>query len=111
MGKIITFGEIMGRLAAPWALRFSQVMPGSLELTFAGAEANAAVAVAELGGTAAFITALPSHAMADACVGQLRGFGIETDGILRVSEGRMGLYFLEKGVNQRPGRIIYPSVA
>ena len=66
MAKVITFGEIMGRLATPGHLRFQQAMPGPLDLTFAGAEANVAVAVARLGGEACFVTALPDNPVADA---------------------------------------------
>lgn len=107
MSRIVAFGEIMGRLAAPGCLRFSQAMPGALELTFAGAEVNAAVAIAQLGGDVSFVTALPDHAIASTCVAQLRGLGVSTSEILRTSRGRLGLYFLETGANQRPGQVIY----
>ena len=107
MSRIVAFGEIMGRLAAPGSLRFAQAMPGALELTFAGAEVNAAVAIAQLGGDVSFVTALPDHAIAAACVAQLRGLGVSTSEILRTSRGRLGLYFLETGANQRPGQVIY----
>ena len=56
--RIVTFGEIMGRLVPPGFLRFQQAMPGHLEMTFAGAEANVAVGIAQLGGDASFVTAL-----------------------------------------------------
>lgn len=107
MGRIVTFGEIMGRLAAPGFHRFQQAMPGAVEVTFAGAEANAAVSIALFGGAASFVTALPDHAIADACVAALRGLGVDTRHILRTEEGRLGLFFLENGVNQRPGQVIY----
>ncbi len=107
MSRVVAFGEIMGRLAAPGYLRFQQTLPGSVEVTFAGAEANAAVSIALFGGDASFITALPDHAIADACVAALRGLGVDTRHILRTEQGRLGLYFLENGVNQRPGQVIY----
>ncbi|MBS0209140.1 MAG: sugar kinase [Planctomycetes bacterium] len=107
MSRIVTFGEIMGRLAAPGFQRFQQAMPGAMEVTFAGAEASIAVSIAYLGGEAAFVTALPRHALADACVADLRSLGVDTRHIVRTPTGRLGLYFLEHGVNQRAGQVIY----
>ncbi len=107
MKRVITFGEIMGRLAPEGFLRFRQALPGTLQVTFAGAEANVAVAVAQLGGEAAFVTALPRHPIADACVANLRALGIDTRHILRTDMGRLGLYFLETGASQRAGNVIY----
>jgi 2-dehydro-3-deoxygluconokinase len=107
MTRIITFGEIMGRLAPDGLLRFRQAVPGPLTLTFGGAEANVAVSLAQLGADAAFVTALPKHAVADACVAALRGFGVDTRFIQQTDAGRLGLYFLEYGANQRPSQVIY----
>lgn len=107
MSKVVAFGEIMGRLAAPGYRRFQQAMPGSLELTFAGAEATVAAAIAQFGGKAAFVTALPQHAVADACVLNLQQQGVDTRHILRTQQGRLGLFFLETGINQRPHQVIY----
>lgn len=107
MSRIVTFGEIMGRLAAPGFKRFQQSMPGAMDVTFAGAEASIAVAVGYLGGDAAFVTAVPDHAIADACVANLRSFGVDTRYILRTPRGRLGLYFIEAGANQRSGNVIY----
>jgi 2-dehydro-3-deoxygluconokinase len=107
MSRIVTFGEIMARLAAPGFKRFEQAMPGTLDVTFAGAEASVAAAIAYLGGQAAFVTALPRHSLADACVAALRSIGVDTRHIVRTDRGRLGLYFLETGANQRPGQVIY----
>ncbi len=107
MSRVITFGEIMGRLAPEGFLRFRQCLPGSLQVTFAGAEANVAVAIACLGGSAAFVTALPRHAIADACVAHLHALGVDTRFMVRTDSGRLGLYYLETGANQRPGHVIY----
>ncbi len=105
--KIVTFGEIMGRLAPEGFLRFSQVVPGALDITFGGAEGNVAASLALLGKQAVFVTALPKHALADACIANLRGLGVDTSRIIRTDEGRLGLYFLETGANQRPSNVIY----
>ncbi len=106
-GRVVTFGEIMGRLAMPGFKRFRQAMPGPLDLTFAGAEATVAAAIASFGGTSAFVTALPRHEIADACVDNLARFGVDTGHILRTARGRLGLFFLETGANQRPTQVIY----
>ena len=105
--KVVTFGEVMCRFCPPEYLRFEQVSPGPWQMTFGGAESNVAASVALLGGYSEFITVLPDHQIADACVRQLSSLGVNTGNILRSSKGRMGTYFVERGVNQRAGQIIY----
>lgn len=104
--RIITFGEIMGRMAAPGFLRFGQCLPGTIDVTFAGAEANVAASLANFGAEAEFVSALPPHALGDACLASLRTKGVGTQYIVRRA-GRLGLYFLETGANQRPSQVIY----
>lgn len=104
---IVSFGEVMGRLAPAGFQRLRQALPGPLDLTFGGAEANVAASLAQLGAKARFVTALPTHAIADACVGVLAGLGVDISKILRTREGRLGLYFYENGANQRPSSVIY----
>jgi 2-dehydro-3-deoxygluconokinase len=107
MTCIVTFGEVMARLAPAGQLLLRQALPGALEVTFAGAEANVAASLATLGAEARFVTALPRSPIADACVGTLRGMGIDCAHIVRSEQGRLGLYFVEHGANQRPSRVIY----
>ncbi|MBC2594069.1 sugar kinase [Ruficoccus amylovorans] len=107
MKTVVCFGEIMGRLAPEQFYRFSQACPGKLDLTFAGAEANVAASISLLGGRSAFVSALPRHAIADACLRTLRGLGVGVEHVLRTDEGRLGLYFVETGANQRPSNVIY----
>ena len=107
MSRVVTFGEIMARIATPGFARFQQAMPGSVNVTFAGAEASISASLAYLGIDAAFVTVLPDHAIADACIADLRSLGVETKHILRTPEGRLGIYFLEHGANQRGGNVIY----
>ncbi len=107
MKHIVTFGEVMGRFAPEGVLRFRQALPGPLNLTFGGAEANVAASLAQLGAPVRFVTALPQHAIADACVGLLTGIGVDTSAIKRTKQGRLGLYFFENGANQRPSNVIY----
>ncbi len=105
--RVIGFGEIMGRLAPEQTYRFCQACPGKIDLTFGGAEANVTASVAILGGYSEFVTALPKHAVADGCVRLLKGLGVETSHIVRTDDGRLGLYFMETGANQRPSNVIY----
>ena len=106
-GAIVTFGEIMGRLDTFDHGRLVQDLPGMLRFTFVGAEANVAVSLAMLGGMEArFVSALPENELGDACIQQLRGLGVNTRFIAR-SKGRLGLYYVETGANQRPSKVIY----
>jgi len=103
--KIVTFGEIMLRLASPGAERFLQ--SPRFDATFGGGEANVAIALASFGLPAVYVTALPEkNPIADAAITQLRGSGVDTSRIVR-GNGRMGIYFLEAGANQRPSRVVY----
>ena len=107
MGKIVTFGEIMGRITPDGLLRFRQALPGSVKMTFAGAEANVAASIAYLGGQSSFVTALPANDIADACLCQLKMMNVDVSHVLFADKGRMGLYYTETGANQRPSRVIY----
>ena len=104
MGKIITFGEIMLRLKSPAYERFFQ--SPTLEATFGGGEANVSVSLANYGLDSAFVTVLPKNDVADACIRELRGFGVDTTKIAR-GGNRVGIYFLETGAVQRPSKVIY----
>ncbi len=106
MARFVTFGEIMMRLKTEDFLRFRQALPGRLEATFAGAEANVAASLALLGSEASFVTTLPAHPIADACLGSLRNLGVDVSGV-RSGKGRLGIYFVEAGANQRPSNVIY----
>ncbi len=102
--RVITFGEIMLRLKSPRHERFFQ--SPMLEATFGGGEANVAVSVANYGLDAALVTALPDNDIGNACMGELRRHNVDTSLINQVP-GRMGVYFLETGSNQRPSKVIY----
>lgn len=107
MKSVVTFGEIMGRIATRGHARFRQALPGEVVITFAGAEANVAASLAMLGQPVSFVTALPADSdIADACEGYLRNVGIDTSRIVR-GEGRMGMYYVETGANQRPSKVTY----
>ena len=102
--KVITFGEIMLRLAPEGYYRFVQAE--SYGATYGGGEANVAVSLANYGLDAGFVTKLPAHEIGQAGINALRRFGVDTSNIVRGGD-RVGIYFLEKGASQRPSKVIY----
>ena len=102
--KVVTFGEIMLRLKSPAYERFFQ--SPTLEATFGGGEANVSVSLANYGMETAFVSVIPSNDIGTACIRELRGFGVDVSNIVR-KDGRMGIYFLETGSNQRPSKVVY----
>lgn len=104
MAKVVTFGEIMLRLAPEGYYRFVQAE--SFGATYGGGEANVAVSLANYGMDATFVTKLPKHEIGQAAVNSLRKFGVDVSKITRGGD-RVGIYFLEKGASQRPSKVIY----
>ncbi|MCR4436610.1 MAG: sugar kinase [Clostridiales bacterium] len=104
MGKFITFGEIMLRLAPIGYERF--VQSKEFGVVYGGGEANVAVSLANFGKEAYFVTKLPKHEIGQAAVNELRRFGVHTNYIVRGGE-RIGIYFCEKGAAQRPSKVVY----
>lgn len=104
MAKVITFGEIMLRLAPNGYYRFFQ--NDQMQVTFGGGEANVAVSLANYGMDAVFVSKLPAHAIGQAAVNSLRHYGVDVSKVVRGGE-RVGIYFLEKGASQRGSVCIY----
>lgn len=102
--NVVTFGEIMLRLAPDGYLRFVQAE--NYGATFGGGEANVSVSLANYGIPTKFITKLPSHEIGQAAINSLRKFGVDTSEIARGGD-RIGIYYLEKGASQRPSKVIY----
>ena len=90
--RVITFGEIMLRLAPEGYYRFVQA--NNFGATYGGGEANVAVSLANYGFDAAFVTKLPKHEIGQAAVNELRRYGVDTSTITRGGD-RVGIYFLE----------------
>jgi 2-dehydro-3-deoxygluconokinase len=105
--RVVTFGEVMLRLAPEGFVRLRQAVPGRLEATFGGGELNVAVSIAVQGGHSAFLTAVPDNVVTDALIQDMRKVGVETDLVLRRPHGRFGIYFVENGANQRSGTVTY----
>ncbi|MDR0929902.1 MAG: sugar kinase [Oscillospiraceae bacterium] len=104
MKKVVSFGEIMMRLVPPGYLRINQAH--ALEMTFGGAEANVAVSLANYGVPVSYLTRMPQNDIAEACLQQLRGFGVDVSHVARGGD-RLGIYFAEKGASMRPSKVIY----
>ena len=104
MGRIITFGEIMLRLAPEGCCRFFQ--NDRMQATFGGAEANVAVSLSNFGEDVSFVSKVPANAVGKAAIDSLRYFGVDVSFAAQGGE-RLGIYYLEKGTNQRGSVCIY----
>ena len=102
--KVVTFGEIMLRLATPGYLRFAQTT--EFEATFGGGEANVAVSLANYGIPASFVSSLPKNDIGDYAISTLRAFNVDTSLINRGGD-RVGIYYLESGAVSRGSKVIY----
>lgn len=102
--KILAFGEILLRLSSSGYTRLFQ--KESLDATFCGGEANVAVSLANFGVNSVFLTKLPNNDVGQSALNSLRYFGVDTSKTI-YGNGRMGLYYLEKGTSQRPSKVIY----
>lgn len=102
--KVLSFGELLLRLASPGYTKLFQ--KESLDATFCGGEANVAVSLANYGVESQFLTAIPNNDVGHASLNSLRYFGVDISKCI-IRDGRMGLYYLEKGASQRPSKVIY----
>src|SRR5258708_6634505 len=103
----LSFGEIMMRIAPEGSLRFRQSLPGKVDVSFTGAEANVCAMLALLGEKTRFVTALPKGPIVESLLAVLRGLGIDTGHVLRRDVGRLGVYFVATGANQRSSTVVY----
>ena len=101
------FGEIMLRLCPPGRKRFMQGLPGTLEATYGGGEANVCASLAMLGSPSRYLTALPPNPVAKAFAAELRGIGVDVEHIAWSPKGRMGVYYAEHGAAQRGSNVVY----
>ena len=108
MDKVVAgFGEVMLRLSPGGKKRFSQALPGTLEATFGGAEANVCASLAMLGGKSRYLTSLPGNPVGRACAAELAGLGVDISAIVFTEKGRMGVYYAEHGSNMRGSAVVY----
>ena len=102
--RVVTFGELMLRLAPEGYLRFTQA--DRYGASYGGGEANVAVSLANFGINAAFVSKMPANDIGRAGVNYLRKYGVDASFIVWGGE-RVGIYFIEKGASQRPSKVIY----
>lgn len=103
----LAFGEIMARIAPESRLRWRQALPGRIDVTWGGGEANVCASLALYGDPVRYVTALPRQPIAESIAATLRGLGVDLSHVLWRKEGRLGLYFVEMGANQRGSTVLY----
>jgi 2-dehydro-3-deoxygluconokinase len=104
MARFVCYGEIMIRLSAPSGELMLQT--ATLDVTYGGAEANVAVSLAQFGHDARMATTLPDNALGRATLTELRRYGVDTS-LMRLTPGRMGLYFVTLGAGPRASEVLY----
>ena len=104
---IAGFGEVMLRLTPEGKTRLAQTLPGTLQATFGGGEANVCASLAMLGAKSRYLTALPDNPIAAAFAAEQRGFGTDVSRIHWTKTGRMGIYYAEHGAAQRGSNVVY----
>lgn len=104
MKKVVTFGEIMLRLAPEGFLRFSQA--NSFDVVYGGGESNVAVSLANYGVPVDFVTRLPKNDIGECAMMEMRKRGVCVDKIVWGGE-RLGIYFLETGAVSRGSKVVY----
>lgn len=104
MKKVVTFGEIMLRLAPPEFLRFSQAT--SFDVVYGGGESNVAASLANYGVPVDFVTRLPKNDIGACALMELRKRNVGVDNVIYGGE-RLGIYFLETGAVNRGSKVIY----
>ncbi len=102
---VITFGEVMVRLAPPGFQRLEQAR--SLDLEIGGAELNTAAGLVRLGRSAAWVSRLPDNPLGRLVSNRVREIGVSDAFVQYADDGRCGLYFLEFGAAPRPSSILY----
>lgn len=104
MKRIVSFGEIMLRLNPKGYCMLFQ--SDELVTSFAGSEANVSVSLVNFGMDAVLVTKVPDHVVGHAAIQEMRKFGVDVSHMI-LGGSRMGIYFVERGVSQRPSKVIY----
>ena len=108
MPSVVTFGEIMLRLATMRRERFTQAR--EFEVTYGGGECNVAVSLANFGFESIYVTAVPDNDIGQSCINYVRQWGVDTSEVLRQGQ-RLGTYYLENGAAMRASKVIYDRAA
>lgn len=102
--KVVGFGELLLRLGTRQFQRFTQAR--DFETFYTGAEANTCVSLVNFGVEGYVVSKVPAHDIGQACINFLKGYGLNTDHIVRGGD-RLGLFYLETGASQRASKVIY----
>lgn len=104
MKTLVSLGELLMRLSCEDALRFSQV--DRFQVVYGGSEANVLITAANFGLSTEYLSVLPDNDIGKAAISDLRNNNVGLNH-LQFKGQRMGLYFLETGAINRPGKVIY----
>lgn len=102
--SVVTIGEALVVLRAPESRRLESAP--YLEVLVGGSEVNVAIGITRLGGTAAWCGGLANDDLGRRVWALLRAEGVDVSGVV-FRRGRMGIMFVETGVELRSSRVIY----
>ena len=105
MSRVVCFGELLLRLGAPGNELLLQ--SPRLDVHVGGAEANVGVSLAHFGHDVAMASTVADNPLGLHALAELRRHGVDTRGVGRRAEARMGLYFLTTGAVQRASEVVY----
>lgn len=104
-GKVLTFGELLLRISPDEEGEW--LRENRLPFYIAGAELNAATALALWGMPVKYMTALPDNQLSKQIAGSLSAQHIDMSSVIYSETGRLGLYFLTKGKDLKNDALIY----
>ena len=108
--RFITMGEIMLRLTPP---NYEEIrMTQTFEASYGGAEANIALALANLGIDTTFFTIVPNNSVGKSAIRMLRSNDVHCESVIfstpeETPTHKLGSYYLENGYGIRPSKVIY----
>ena len=103
--KFITMGELLLRLSPP---NYEKIRTtDEFKVTYGGAEANVAAALANLGIDSSYFMVVPDSSIGKAAIRYLRSNDVHCSPCVYAGQGRMGIYFLEEGFGVRSSKVTY----
>ncbi|MEX2541968.1 MAG: sugar kinase [Trueperaceae bacterium] len=103
--EVTSLGEAMLRLSVGAGRKLATT--DSLDLHVAGAELNVCAALAGLGRRVGWFSRLPDNPLGQLILSRARGWGVDTERVVRTAEGRVGTYFIEFSSPPIPARVTY----
>ena len=102
--KVVTFGEVLLRFSKNGLRRLQQ--GSQLNGNYGGSEANVAVSLALLGDEIEYVSRVPDSQIGQACLNELRYYGVNVDHVVRGGE-RLGTYYFESSAGLRNSQVVY----